>query len=149
LIPRHLVQRISMGGDAMLLCAPDTRSGMCRNLYAFLTCTSHLPRSSNWSLTRLLFPPLACISLIVITCFNWPINRICVNGVCAEHGGCWIHLPFYDSQVTLVTRLRDGRSGVRILAGIRPLSSSKYPHRLLGSPSLIFSGCHFHPGLQR
>ena len=93
----------------------------------------------------LLFIPSACISVIAITCFNWPINRICVYGVCAERGGCWLQLRFYDSQVTLVTRrtVRDANSGRHK----RLLSSPKYPHRLLGSPSLMFSGCRiFAPG---
>ena len=67
--------------------------------------------------------------------------------VCAERGGSWIQLLFYDSQVPLMTRLRDGRSGVRNLAGIRDSLFSKNPHRVLDSPSLIFSGCRiFAPG---
>ena len=46
-------------GEAMLLCAPDTRSGMCRDSFAFLICTSHLPRYSNslsLSLSLFYFP---------------------------------------------------------------------------------------------
>jgi hypothetical protein len=118
-------------GDAMLLCVPDTRSGMYRDIFACLICISHLPGSSNWSLSLplpLLFPPPACISLIAITCFNWPVNRICVYSVCAERGGC---------SIRRANPSRDKRL----------LSSPKYPHRLLGWPSPMFSGCRiFAPG---
>lgn len=142
--PSPSVAEDSMG-DAMFLCAPDTCAGTSSPFLSVRPICRGLQIGQS---VYLLYPPPACISLIAITCLNWPINRICVCCVCAERGGCWIQLQFYDSQVTLVTRLRDGQSeGANPGRDKRLLSSPKYPHRLLGSPSLIFSGCRiFAPG---
>ena len=64
--------------------------------------------------------------------------------MCAERDGCCIHLRFYDSQVTFTGCTIRGANPGR---DKRLLSSPKYPHRPLGSPSPIFSGCRiFAPG---
>jgi hypothetical protein len=46
-----------------------------------------------------------------------------------------------DSSVGILTRLRAGRSGVRIPVGGEIFTFPKCPYWLWGPPSLIFNGC--------
>jgi hypothetical protein len=124
--------------DAML-CVPNTHSWQAQGQrpspfpYLYFSPVQRLPTRTMWVHFS---SPHRCINCFVNHSFL---------GVCAVCAKSLIHAGFsycsksHDSSVTVVTRLRAGRPGVRILKGIRDFSLLQNIHTYSGTQSAFDS----------